>query len=611
MNSKNNQEYLDHLRHSTAHLLAAAILELYPEAKLAIGPSIENGFYYDIDFSSKGRSASGGVEVKVSEEDFPKIEKKMKDLISTWKSFEREELSEKDAKAQYKQNPYKEELIEEFTEKGKKKVGFYKSVGSKSSYFDGREYWDLCKGGHVENPSEEIKYFKLLSVAGAYWRGSEKNKMLTRIYGTIFPSQEELDNYIKQQDEAKESDHRKIGKELDLFVFSDLVGAGLPLFTEKGATVRRELERFVQDEEIRRGYKHVITPVMAKTELYKTSGHYPYYKDTMYPVMKVDEDELILRPMTCPHHFMLYKNKPRSYKELPLRYAELSPQFRYEKSGELSGLMRVRIFCLADAHIITQVENAENEIKHVLELIDFVNETLGMKKGEDYRYRLSLGDRKDSKKYYKDDKAWDIAEETLRKVLKESGSPYFEAEGEAAFYGPKIDVQVKKVTGKEETAFTVQYDFVMPKRFGMTFIDSEGKEVQPIVVHRSSIGAFERTMAFLIEKYKGNFPVWLSPIQVKILPITERNLEYCSELLKRLNKESIRVELDDRNEKLGAKIRNAQLEKIPYMLIVGDKEQDAKKVAVRLRNGKDLGQIDLDKFIEIVKDMVSNKSLDL
>ncbi len=600
-NRSDKQEYLDHLRHSTSHLLAAAILELYPDAKLAIGPSIDNGFYYDIDFG----------DTKVTEDDFLKIEKEMHELIKSWKSFEREELSAKDAKSQYKSNPYKEELIEEFTEKGKKKVGFYKSMGSKSSYFYGKEYWDLCKGGHVDKPSEEIKYFKLLSVAGAYWRGNEKNKMLTRIYGTVFPSQDELNNFIKQQDEAKESDHRKIGKDLDLFVFSDLVGAGLPLFTEKGATIRRELERFVQDEEIKRRYKHVITPVLAKTDLYKTSGHYPYYKDTMYPVMKVDEEELILRPMTCPHHFMLYKSRPRSYKELPLRYAELSPQFRYEKSGELSGLMRVRIFCLADAHIITPLENAENEIKDVLSLIDFVNSTLGLKKGEDYRYRLSLGDRSDSKKYYKDDESWNKAEEILRKVLVDTKSPYYEAEGEAAFYGPKIDVQVKKVSGKEETAFTVQYDFVMPKRFDLKYIDSEGKEVQPIVVHRSSIGAFERTMAFLIEKYKGNFPVWLSPIQVKLLPITERNLEYSQSILERLRAEDIRVEIDERSEKLGAKIRNAQLEKIPYMLIIGDKEQEANKVAVRLRNGKDLGQIELDNLVEIVKDKVKNKSLDL
>ncbi len=601
MLNNNDQEYLDHLRHSTAHLLAAAVYELYPDAKLAIGLSIENGFYYDIDFG----------DIKITEADFAKIEKKMHELIKTWKSFEKEELSEKDAKAQYKLNPYKEELIEEFTEKGKKKVGFYKSVGSKSTYFEGREFWDLCKGGHVDNPSKEVKFFKLMSVAGAYWRGSEKNKMLTRIYGTAFPDQNELDEYLKLVEDAKESDHRKIGKDLGLFVFSDLVGKGLPLLTPKGSVIRRELERFVVDEELKRGYLHVYTPPIAKTELYKTSGHYPYYKDTMYPVMKVDEDELILRPMTCPHHFMLYSSEPRSYRELPVRYAEVSPQFRYEKSGELSGLMRVRTFTLTDAHIIAKKDQAEEEIKAVLELIDYVNGKLGLEKGKDYRYRLSLGDRKDEKKYFKDDKAWDFAEDVLRKVLKETGSDFFEAEAEAAFYGPKIDVQMRKVNGTEESAFTIQYDFVMPKRFDLKFINEEGGEDEPIVVHRSSIGAIERTMAFLIEKYRGNFPVWLSPTQVKLLPITERNLKYGNSILKQLNAEGIRVEIDDRNETLGNKIRNAQLEKVPYMIIIGDKEEAANKVAVRLRNGKDLGQMEVDSFVKIIKDIINKKSLEL
>ena len=580
-----SQKNLDNLRHSTSHLLAAALLEIYPDSKPTLGPPIEDGFYYDFD------------NLKISEEDLPKIEEKMREILPSWKNFERHELKADDAKKEYPKNPYKHEMIEEFSEKGKKKVSFYKSG----------DYWDLCRGGHVEHPDKELQHFKLLSIAGAYWRGSEKNPMLTRIYGTVFPTQKELDEYLKNLELEKERDHRKIGKELDLFVFSDLVGAGLPLFTEKGAAIRRELERFVQDEEIKRGYKHVITPPLAKTDLYKTSGHYPYYKDTMYPPMVVDEDELILRPMTCPHHFMLYKSRPRSYKELPLRIAELASQFRYEKSGELSGLMRVRMFCLADAHIVSRVNQAEVVIKEVLELIDYISEALGLEKGKDYRYRLSLGDRNDDKKYYKDDKAWDKAEETLRKVLKETKSPFFEAEGEAAFYGPKIDVQMKKISGKEETAFTVQYDFVMPKRFDLTYVNEKGEEEQPIVIHRSSIGAIERVMALLIEKFNGNFPTWLTPIQVKVLPISTRHIKYAEEIVSKLKEGGIRVELDDRNATLPAKIRDSQMEKVSYMLVVGDKEQEKVSVRVRVRSGEDHGMLKLEEFIKDIRKEIDEK----
>jgi threonyl-tRNA synthetase len=432
---------LDNLRHSTAHLLAAAVTSLWPEALPTIGPVIENGFYYDFD------------SLKISEEDFPKIEEEMKKIVKDWKSFEKIEIEAKEAEKKFEDNPYKLELIEDLSD-NEDTITLYKSGN----------FVDLCKGGHIENP-EEIKYFKILSVAGAYWRGSEKNKMLTRIYGTVFPTQKELEEYIEQRKLADESDHRKIGKDLNLFVFSELVGKGLPLLPPKGSVIRRELERFVVDEEIKRGYEHVYTPSLAKTELYKTSGHYPYYKDTMYPVMKVDEDELILRPMTCPHHFMLYKSSPHSYKELPLKIAEISPQFRYEKSGELSGLMRVRTFCLSDSHIFATKDQATEIIKEVIDLINFLNGKLGFEIGKDYRFRLSLGERSDEKKFYKDDKAWEYAENVLRNVLKEIDAPFFEAPGEAAFYGPKIDVQIKKVNGQEETAFTVQYDFVMPKRF--------------------------------------------------------------------------------------------------------------------------------------------------
>ncbi len=577
---------LENLRHSTSHLLAAAVVELYPNAKPTLGPPIEDGFYYDFD------------DLKISEEDLPKIEAKMTEIVSSWKKFEKIEIEDTDALKKFSDNPYKKELIEEHKGKGEK-ITIYKSGN----------FTDLCKGGHIENPSSDIKYFKLLSIAGAYWRGSEKNKMLTRIYGTAFFSQKELDDFIVRQELAKESDHRVIGKNLNLFTFSDLVGKGLPLLTEKGAVIRRELERFIIDEEIKRGYLHVTTPPLAKTDLYKTSGHYPYYKDTMYPVMKVDEEELILRPMTCPHHFMLYKSGLRSYRELPIRYAEMSPQYRYEKSGELSGLVRVRMFTLNDAHIFVQKDKAIDEIKSVLELIDYANGKLGLIKGVDYRYRLSLGDKKDNKKYYKDDKAWDEAESVLRKVLNDAKAPYFEAENEAAFYGPKIDVQVKKINGKEETAFTVQYDFVMPKRFDLKYIDKDGSEKQPIVVHRAAIGCIERTMAFLIEKYKGSFPTWLTPTQVKVLPITDKQLVYANDVSEKLRSEGLRVELDDRNETLGAKIRGAQEEKVSYMVIIGEKEVKDSVLSIRNRKGENINNISIDKFTNNILMEIKEKDL--
>ena len=578
-------ENLNNLRHSCAHLLAAAVMELWPATKRTIGPSIENGFYYDFDF-----------ENPISEEDLPKIEKQMAEMLPSWNHFEHKEISETETKKLFKDNPYKLELINEIVQKGEP-IAIYKCG----------DFEDLCRGGHSENPSKDIGAFKLLSLAGAYWRGSEKNKMLTRIYGTCFPTKKELDEYLNMQAEAKKRDHRKIGKDLDLFVFSDLVGKGLPLLTSKGTTIRRELERFIVDEELRRGYEHVVTPPLANVALYETSGHYPYYKDTMYPPMYVDEEKLILRPMTCPHHFMLYKSRPHSYKELPIRFAEIASQFRYEKSGELTGLMRVRMFTLSYAHIICRPDQIKTEIKKVLDLIDFVNNTLGLEKGKDYRYRLSLGNREEDKKYYKDDAAWDKAEDILRQVLKEMNAPFFEAENEAAFYGPKIDIQMKNFSGKEETAFTVQYDFVMPKRFNLTYIDEKGLEQEALVVHRSSLGAFERVMAFLIEHTGGAFPLWLSPIQVQIIPIADRHQEYAQKVLEQLKSSNIRVEIDNRAEKMQAKIRDAQMQKIPYMIIVGDREEEEGKIAVRTRSGENLG-ITTEEFLTRIKREVENKS---
>ncbi|MFZ2199228.1 MAG: threonine--tRNA ligase [Microgenomates group bacterium] len=576
-----NEQNLDQLRHSTAHLLAAAIMQLYPDAKLTLGPSIENGFYYDID------------DLKIAESDFPKIEKVMHKLANTWSSFEEKELSLAEAQAEFAGNPYKLELIQEHS-------------AEKLTVYQSGKFRDLCRGGHVEHPNQDLKYFKLLSVAGAYWRGDEKNKMLTRIYGTAFYSQAELDAYVTLQEEAKKRDHRKLGVELDLFAFSDLVGKGLPMLTPRGATIRRELERFVVDEEIKRGYQHVVTPPLAKVDLYRKSGHYPYYKDTMYPPMIVDEDELILRPMTCPHHFQLYDSRPRSYKELPVRYAELADLFRYEKSGELSGLMRVRMFCLADAHIIATREQATDEINGVLDLIEYINQTFGMVKGVDFRYRLSLGNREDTKKYFKDDASWDHAEEILRSVLKARQAPFYEAADEAAFYGPKIDVQIKNVLGKEETAFTCQYDFVMPKRFELTYIDSAGSKIEPIVIHRSSVGAFERTMAFLIEHFGGAFPLWLSPVQVALLPISENELEYTKSVALALKKEGIRVEIDESANTLGKKMVNARNMKVPYMAILGKQEVENKTITLKNRASEQI-TLNLDETIAKLKQEIVGK----
>ncbi len=556
---------LDELRHSAAHLLAAAVLELYPGTKHAIGPAIEDGFYYDFELPEA-----------ISDSNFEKIEAKMRDLVKTWQAFERKEVSAREAIAQFPENEYKKELIEEFA-----------AADKQLTLYSSGKFTDLCRGGHCEHPSKELKHFKLLSVAGAYWRGSEKNKMLTRVYGTAFFSKAELDEHLERREQAKLRDHRKLGQDLDLFVFSETVGKGLPLWTPKGATVRRELERYIVDEELKRGYQHVYTPDIANLDLYRKSGHYPYYKDTMYAPIKIDEEEYMLRPMTCPHHFELYSSKPRSYRELPMRLAELAKLYRYEKSGELTGLLRVRSFCLADAHIVCRKSQAESEINGVLDLIDDLATTFGLHVGENYRYRLSLGNRADDKKYYKDDASWDFAEGVLRSVLEKRGADFFEAEDEAAFYGPKIDIQMKNVNGKEDTAFTVQYDFVMPKRFELKYTNEAGELEEPVVVHRSSIGAIERVMGFLIEHYAGAFPLWMAPVQAVILPVSEKFAEYAEKVRVELVTAGLRVEVDSRDERLGAKIRDAQMQKVPYMLVVGEREELEGTVTVRERGVKE------------------------
>ncbi len=588
------QEHIDHLykvRHTAAHALAAAVKKLYPDVKLGFGPVIDTGFYYDFQFPRE-----------ISDKDLAKIEKEMKKVLRKNLEMTGQEVTAQEAKAQQPDQPFKHELIDEYAGEGKKLTLY--TLG---------DFVDLCKGGHVDNTQEmNPDAIKLTGLAGAYWRGSEKNPMLTRIYAAAFKTPEELQKHLEMLEEAKKRDHRKLGKDLDLFVFSDIVGKGLPLWTEKGAIIKRELERFIVDEEIKRGYKHVITPDLARVDLYKKSGHYPYYKDSMYAPMKVDEEELILRPMTCPHHFELYLSRPRSYKELPMRIAELAKLYRYEQSGELTGLIRLRGFCLSDAHIICKdSQQAGEEISGALDLIEYASSVLGFKMGENFSYRLSLGDRNEETKYYKDDKAWDEAEDILRKVLKSRKSSFVEAANEAAFYGPKIDVQMKNVRGKEDTAFTVQYDFVMPKRFNLQYIDEKGKEKEAVVVHRSSIGAIERTIAFLLEYTAGNLPLWLSPIQVIILPVSDDHVDYANNVAKIMKDANIRVDVDDTKESVGKKIRNATLQKIPYVIVVGEKEKASGMLPVRKRGSQETVEVTAKDFIQNTRSLIENRSMEL
>ncbi len=584
-------EQLEKIRHSISHLMSMAVQELYRDVGLGVGPVIEDGFYQDY-----------GLPESISEDLFPKLEKRIKEMIAQEIDFVQHDILADKALDEYKDDPYKTELIKELQSQGKRKVSFYKS-----DWFE-----NLCSGPHVENTREiDPEAFALTKVAGAYWKGDENRDMLTRIYGVAFHNKKELDEYFERLEQAKKRDHRKLGKDLDLFTFSEVVGKGLPMFTERGATIRRELERAITDEEIRRGYKHVCTPDLANVDLYRKSGHYPYYKDSMYAPITVDDEEIILRPMSCPHHFMMFDDRPRSYRELPLRIAELAKLYRYEKSGELSGLMRVRGFCLADSHIFCTEDQVKDEVKGVIDLIEYFATVFGLERGKDYTYRLSLGDRDNEEKYYKNDKMWDISEEALRQALQEIDAPYYEAEHEAAFYGPKIDIQMKNVLGKEETAFTVQYDFCLPERFGVTYVDDKGKERQPVVVHRSSIGAIERTIAFLIEFYAGEFPLWLSPAHVAVLSVGADHKEYCSELSKRFMENGLRVDLDISNETVGNKIRKASKLKTPYILVIGDKEMDSDNLMVRKRGEKEVVEIAEAEFIKQAQQIISEKSLEL
>ncbi len=574
---------LEYLRHSAAHLLAAAVLELWPKAKLTLGPAIEDGFYYDIDFGN----------TKISEEDFPKIEKKMHEIVKTWKGFEKHDVSKEDALKEFKGNEYKEELIEE-----------HSVDSSQLTVYQSGNFRDLCRGGHIDNPSENLKYFKLLTVAGAYWRGSEKNKMLTRIYGTIFPTQKELDDYLNLQEEARKRDHRKLGKELDLFTFSDLVGAGLPLFTPKGALIRRMLNEYVESVQSAQDYMQVWTPQIVKADLFKTSGHYDKYKENLFRVTSnYSDDEFYLKPMNCPQHTQIYASKPRSYKDLPIRLTDFAMLYRDEKPGELSGLARVRAFSQDDCHIFCREDQVDEEADRALSMIKEIMKTFGLT----YRYRLSTRDPEHPEKYIGDPKIWDKTEKWAVEIMKRNNIDYFDGPGEAAFYAPKMDLIAKDSLGREWQLSTLQIDYFLPERFSLVYIDSDGKEKRPVMLHRAILGSTERAMMVLIEHFAGNFPTWLTPVQVKMLPITERNLEYAQRVAQILRDNGIRTEVDDRNERLQAKIRDAQMEKVAYMLIVGDKEQEAEKVAVRKRDGKDLGATSLEKFVEDTKREISEK----
>ncbi|HFZ5645540.1 TPA: threonine--tRNA ligase [Staphylococcus aureus] len=567
-----SEEALEVLRHSTAHLMAHAIKRLYGNVKFGVGPVIEGGFYYDFD-----------IDQNISSDDFEQIEKTMKQIVNENMKIERKVVSRDEAKELFSNDEYKLELIDAFPED--ENVTLY-SQG---------DFTDLCRGVHVPSTAK-IKEFKLLSTAGAYWRGDSNNKMLQRIYGTAFFDKKELKAHLQMLEERKERDHRKIGKELELFTNSQLVGAGLPLWLPNGATIRREIERYIVDKEVSMGYDHVYTPVLANVDLYKTSGHWDHYQEDMFPPMQLDETEsMVLRPMNCPHHMMIYANKPHSYRELPIRIAELGTMHRYEASGAVSGLQRVRGMTLNDSHIFVRPDQIKEEFKRVVNMIIDVYKDFGF---EDYSFRLSYRDPEDKEKYFDDDDMWNKAENMLKEAVDELGLSYEEAIGEAAFYGPKLDVQVKTAMGKEETLSTAQLDFLLPERFDLTYIGQDGEHHRPVVIHRGVVSTMERFVAFLTEETKGAFPTWLAPKQVQIIPVNvDLHYDYARQLQDELKSQGVRVSIDDRNEKMGYKIREAQMQKIPYQIVVGDKEVENNQVNVRQYGSQDQETVEKDEFI--------------
>ena len=572
-NIKENKE-LNTLNHSCAHLLAHAVTHLYPDAKFWVGPVIEDGFYYDIDLG----------DTVIKEEDLAKIEKEMKKISKDNKLIKRIELSKKEALEMFKDDKYKLDLINRMDE----------NDTVISAYQQG-DFIDLCRGPHM-NSTKDMKYFKLTKFSGAYWKGDAKNKMLQRIYGVCFYNEEDLNEYLKCLEEAKERDHRKIGKNLEIFMSHDLVGKGMPLWLPNGAIIRKELENYIYKKEQKLGYKHVYTPCVGTVNLYKTSGHWDHYKENMFPMMKVDEEEFVLRPMNCPHHMLIYANDLHSYRDLPIRIGEFATDFRYEASGAVKGLERVRCMCQNDAHLFVTPEQIGEEFKKVVSLILDVYRDFGIK---DYKFRLSLRDKEDKEKYFDDDKMWDEAENKLREVLNEFGIEYYEAVGEAAFYGPKLDVEVKPAIGPEVTLSTCQLDFLLPRRFELSYIDKDGTKQIPVVLHRAIFGTFDRFTAFILEETKGILPLWLSPVQVNVIPVNnDYHLEYASKVKDLLEQNNLRVELDSREEKLSYKMRESQTKKIPYTLILGDKEKDTNTISYRVHGSNETTTMDTQEFID-------------
>ena len=581
INIKEN-ERLSIVNHSCAHLLAQAVKHLFPEAKFWVGPVIDDGFYYDIDLGDKA----------ITDEDIASIEKEMKKISKDGKRIVRNEISKEDALKQFANDEYKIDLINNLPD------------GSIISTYTQGDFTDLCRGPHVETV-KELKFFKLLKYSGAYWKNDAKNKMLQRIYGVCFEKQEDLDAYLKELEEAKERDHRKIGKEQEIFMTSSLVGAGMPLWLPNGAFIRKQLENYIYDKERKLGYDHVYTPCVGTKQLYVTSGHWDHYQANMFPLMKVDEEEFVLRPMNCPHHMLIYKNKLRSYRDLPIRIGEFATDFRYEASGAMKGLERVRCMCQNDAHLFVRPDQIGEEFKRVVDLILDVYKDFNIK---NYKFRLSLRDPEDKEKYFDDDKMWDEAEAKLRDVLNEIGVDYVEAKGEAAFYGPKLDVEVKPAIGPEVTLSTCQLDFLLPRRFELNYIDSNGEKQVPVVIHRAIFGTFDRFTAFYIEETKGLFPLWLSPKQIEIIPVnSEIHSEYAHKVKNILVDKGFRVEVDDRNEKLGYRVREAQISKTPICLICGDNEAKNNSVTIRRHGSQEQVTVTVDEIISILEEEIKNR----
>ena len=578
-----NDKDLNTLNHSCAHVLAQAVKHLYPRAKFWVGPVVEEGFYYDIDLGDQ----------TISDDDLPKIEKEMKKICKDGKRIVRHEVSKEEALEEFKDDEYKLDLINGLED------------GTITTYSQG-DFTDLCRGPHVETV-KLCKNFKLIKHSGAYWKGDKNNKVLQRIYGVCFPTKEELEAHLQLLEEAKERDHRKLGKELGIFMFADIVGKGLPMWLPNGFTVRRLLSDYIMNKELELGYEHVMTPSLGNVKLYKKSGHWAHYKDDMFPAMELDDEAYVLRPMNCPHHMVMYKSTLHSYRDLPVRIAEIANDFRFEASGALTGIERARAFTQNDSHIFCRPDQIAQEFKNVAHLILDVYKDFGFK---DYSFRLSLRDKNNKEKYFGNDELWEKSENELREVLKEMNVEFYEAEGEAAFYGPKLDVQVKSALGHDVTLSTIQLDYQLPERFELTYVDENGDKVRPVVIHRAILGSLDRFIAFLLEETKGNLPLWLAPTQVQVIPVKlEYHDEYAKEVVAKLRKAHFRVNNDNRDEKLGYRIREAQLKKIPYQLVLGDNERDNGTVTYRKHGEKKQTTVTFEEFVELLNTEVENKTL--